>query len=106
MKIDTLAHFWKLISQIKNNESEEMYVNFLRKYTEGAFKCLILHRNEQEKGVSRGQDSKRKINQINVDSSLYLSLEKFWEIGQETNKQVSPKTREFALTCLIELLSV
>jgi len=49
LKIETLGQFWQLIRELKNNEVEEMHVHFLRKYTEGAFKCLNSKRNEIEK---------------------------------------------------------
>jgi hypothetical protein len=78
MTIDTLGEFWKLIRELKNNEVEEMHINFLRKYTEGAFKCLIIKRAETER---ENQKNGKKPAFVNMDASEFLSLHKFWEIG-------------------------
>jgi len=42
---------------------------------------------------------------VNFDVNEFCSLQKFWEIGQDTNK-ISLKTRELALQCLIDILSM
>jgi len=55
-----------------------MHITFLRKYTEGAFKCLIIKRAEIERENIR---SGKKPAFINLDASEFLSLQKFWEIG-------------------------
>jgi hypothetical protein len=89
-----------LIRELKNNDLEEMHITFLRKYTEGAFKCLSIKRAEVERENIR---TGKKPASMNLDASEFLSLQKFWEIGQETNR-INPKTRELALNCLIELL--
>ena len=77
-----------------------MHIIFLRKYTEGAFKCLNHKRSETERD---NQKVGRRPTSFNIDASEFLSLQKFWEIGQETNK-INPKTRDLALNCLIEIL--
>lgn len=98
LKPDTLAEFWKLIEKLRNDDMEEMHVTFLRKYSEGALLCLSKKRNEMEKDVMKHQ--RRATPNLEFE---YLSLHKFWEIGQETNK-IQPKTRELALNSLIEIL--
>lgn len=98
LKIDTLAEFWKLIRELRNDEIEEMHVTFLRKYSEGALRCLTTKRNELERESMKNQ--RRTSPNIEFE---FLSLHKFWEIGQETNK-IHPKTRDLALKSLIEIL--
>ena len=41
---------------------------------------------------------------VQIDASKYLDLNKFWQIGQESNTAVSQKTKDLALQCLIDIL--
>ena len=41
---------------------------------------------------------------IQIDSSKYLDLDKFWQIAQESNTSVLLKTKDLALNSLIEIL--
>ena len=95
-----LAEWWKLIRELKNSEVTEVHVIFLKRYHEGVFKQLFGKRNETEKENNKAG---RKPTFINIDVTDYCSLEKLWDIGQETNK-IERKTRELALTALIEIL--
>jgi hypothetical protein len=71
LTLETLGEFWKLIRELKNNEVEEMHITFLRKYTEGAFKCLSIKRTDVERENIR---IGKKPAFINLDSSEFLSL--------------------------------
>ena len=41
---------------------------------------------------------------MQIDSTKYLDLNKFWQISQDSNSAVPEKTRNKALACLIEIL--
>jgi len=61
---------------------------------------LFAKRNETERENNKAG---KKPVFVNIDCADYCSLHKFWEIGQESNK-IERKTRELALTALIEIL--
>lgn len=100
-----------------------MRIDFLKKYSEGALDALIKHRAElrtntqsrpQQQSTSttssiknffggkNKNSNKEPANQI--DASKYLNLNKFWQISQDSNTELSYQTRQRALTNLIEIL--
>ena len=118
-----MEKFYSHLKVLPEDQYDEMRVDFLKKYTEGALDALIKHRaelrmnstgrqNQQAQsttssiknffgGKSKNQ-SKDPASQI--DASKYLDLNKFWQISQDSNTSVPQQTRQRALANLIEIL--
>jgi hypothetical protein len=82
-----------------------MRVSFLKQYTIGALHALKRHFDEQvREGTKQLLKTPRKQLPV-ITSGQYMNLKIFWQIAQEENPLANQKTKEFAMSSLIEILS-
>jgi len=112
-QLEGLAALYSHLKLLPNAQYDDMRVDFLKKYTEGALAALQKHRNllraqaQGSKQVQQAQSTsstlknffggKNKKNEKDpghlIDASKYLDLNKFWQLSQDTNETVPFKTR-------------